>query len=216
MSEHFWGSTSILKIYGMEKTVPNPVEWQVFSVIQLKLLEIIQMKQVRHRNSISKVLGFCLVVLLAFSTSVSAQGDPAKGKQLFNANCAACHHLDRDMTGPSLRGVADRRDRDWLGSWIANSSKMIKEGDADAVALFDQWKTAMTAFPQLSAQDIDDILAHTSAPPPGGDDDDNEKVVVVQESGVDGNFLLGALILVLLVLVGMLVMREQDLKKHCG
>ena len=212
MSEHFWGSTSILEIYGMEKTVPNPVKWQVFSVIQLKLLEIIQMKQVRHRNSISKVLGFCLVVLLAFSTSVSAQGDPAKGKQLFNANCAACHHLDRDMTGPSLRGVADRRDRDWLGSWIANSSKMIKEGDADAVALFDQWKTAMTAFPQLSAQDIDDILAHTSAPPPGGDDDDNEKVVVVQESGVDGNFLLGALILVLLVLVGMLIMVNKTLK----
>ena len=55
------------------------------------------MKQVKYRYSTSKILGLCLVVLLAFSNSIFAQGDPAKGKQLFNTNCAACHKLDKVM-----------------------------------------------------------------------------------------------------------------------
>ena len=63
------------------------------------------MKQVKHRYSTSKVLSLCLAILLAFSTSVFAQGDPAAGKSLFNANCAACHKLDKPMTGPALRNV---------------------------------------------------------------------------------------------------------------
>lgn len=32
--------------------------------------------------------------------------DVQKGKQIFNANCAACHKLDARGTGPALRDVA--------------------------------------------------------------------------------------------------------------
>ncbi|MFD2916950.1 c-type cytochrome [Psychroserpens luteus] len=27
-------------------------------------------------------------------------------KKLFNANCASCHKLDKNMAGPALRGIA--------------------------------------------------------------------------------------------------------------
>ena len=126
------------------------------------------MKQVKHRNSTSKVLGFCLAVMLAFSTSIFAQGDPVAGKALFNSNCAACHKLDKKMTGPALRGVVDRiDDKDWLYSWIRNSAKMVKSGDPYAVKIFAEYNnTAMTAFPQFSDADIDNILAYTSSTPP--------------------------------------------------
>ena len=32
--------------------------------------------------------------------------DAQKGKQIFNANCAACHKLDAIATAPALRGIA--------------------------------------------------------------------------------------------------------------
>ena len=58
----------------------------------------------------------------------AAGGDVAAGKALFNANCAACHKLDDKMTGPALRGVAERRDRAWLGKWIKDSKALIASG----------------------------------------------------------------------------------------
>ena len=170
------------------------------------------MKQVKHRNSTSKVLGFCLAIMLAFSTSIFAQGDVVAGKALFNSNCAACHKLDKDMTGPALRGVAERLEKDWLYDWIRNSSKMIKAGDPYAVEIFEKYnKTAMTAFPQFSDADLDNILAYTSAPAPA------PPVAVVSPGstgggdGVSTDIVLGLLALVLLVLAAMLVMVTKTL-----
>jgi mono/diheme cytochrome c family protein len=171
------------------------------------------MKQVKHRNSTSKVLGFCLAVMLAFSTSIFAQGDAAAGKSLFNSNCAACHKLDKDMTGPALRGITERLDKDWLSSWIRNSSKMIKAGDSYAVEVFEKYnKTPMTAFPQFSDADIDNILAYTAQPIP-------VKVAVAPVAGgaasggdgVSADIVLGLLALVLVVLAVMLFMVTKTL-----
>ena len=111
------------------------------------------MKQVKYRNSVSKLRLFGSVFLLAFSLSLFAQdGDPAKGKSLFNTNCAACHNLDKKMTGPALRGVEARLandeglDRNWLNSWIRNSSALIKSGDTYANKIYAEYNgAAMTA-----------------------------------------------------------------------
>ena len=130
------------------------------------------MKQVIYRNLTSKILYLGFILLLTFSTSLNAQdGDAGNGKSLFNSNCAACHKLDAKMTGPALRNVEalleeEGKDRAWINKWIRNSSAVIKSGDAYAVKLYNEYgKTAMTAFPQLSDQDISDILAYTAAPP---------------------------------------------------
>ena len=43
---------------------------------------------------------------------------------------------------------------------------MIKSGDERAVAIWEEWnKAAMNAFPQLSNEDIDNILAYTDYVP---------------------------------------------------
>ena len=52
------------------------------------------MKKVNRRNSISRILGIALALMLAFSTSLFAQEDAKAGEALFKANCAACHKLD--------------------------------------------------------------------------------------------------------------------------
>ena len=99
------------------------------------------MKKVGNHNSISRIYIFSLAFLLSFSLTSTAQtppaaattatvtavapvggADPVKGKELFNANCAACHKLDAKATGPMLRGIAAKYDKAWLYKWIRNSS----------------------------------------------------------------------------------------------
>ena len=129
------------------------------------------MKQVIHRGLGKNILRFGLVILLAFTTSLTAQdaGDPAQGKALFNTNCAACHSLDKKMVGPALRHVETKLsddqglDRDWIYKWIRNSSGVIKSGDSYAKKIYDEYSgAAMTAFPQLSDADLNNILAYTA------------------------------------------------------
>ncbi len=90
-----------------------------------------------------------------------------EGKTIFNANCASCHKLYKKAVGPALAGVADKYERDWLYSWIKNSAALIASGDAQAVAVYNEYGQAnMNAFPQLSNEDIDKILEYTSIPKP--------------------------------------------------
>jgi mono/diheme cytochrome c family protein len=201
------------------------------------------MKKVGNHNSISRINSLGLALMLTFSMSTFAQempattaapvakvdapatasaapasaagGDAVKGKELFNANCAACHNLDRKMTGPALRGVTGRHKKDWFYGWIKNSSALIKAGDPDAVKLFaENGQSVMTAFPQLSNGDIDNILAYTDevkvdppAPVPG-------TVVATNEGGgISNNIILGALALVMGMLVVMLFLVNNVLTK---
>ncbi len=128
------------------------------------------MEKVIRRKLGKNVLRLGLIFLLMSTFSLSAQeGDPAKGKSLFNANCAACHQLDKKMTGPALRKVEQRLsdeqglDRDWIYAWIRNSSGIIKSGDAYANKIYNEFAgAAMTAFPQLSDEDLNNILAYTA------------------------------------------------------
>ena len=38
-------------------------------------------------------------------TIVEISKDKREGRKLFNANCAACHKLDKHSTGPALRNI---------------------------------------------------------------------------------------------------------------
>ncbi|ETN94401.1 c-type cytochrome [Zhouia amylolytica] len=177
------------------------------------------MKKVVHRNSTSRILGIGLALMLMFSTSLFAQdGDPAKGKQLFNANCAACHNLDRKMTGPALRGVGDKYEKQWLYDWIHNSAAMVKAGDPQAVAVFEEYNgSPMTAFPQLSEEDIDNIIAYAMEPKPEPAQPAAGAVADAGSaggsSGFSNNVILAALVLVFGVLVVMLYLVNKTLKR---
>ena len=92
---------------------------------------------------------------------------------------------------------------------------MVKAGDPQAVAIYEEYnKSVMTAFPQLSNEDIDKILAYTDYTPPapavpaavattasGGGDDTSSTLI------------LGVLVLVLLVLITMLYLVNSTLRK---
>jgi cytochrome c len=54
-----------------------------------------------------RILAVCLVS--AYSVSVFAKGDPARGEQLYQSRCGACHSVDDNGPGPRHRGVFGRK-----------------------------------------------------------------------------------------------------------
>lgn len=179
------------------------------------------MNHVIYRNLTSNILSFGFILFFTFSFALHAQeGDPVNGKSLFNANCAACHRLNKPMTGPALANVEQRLydeeglDREWINKWIRNSSSLIKSGDAYAVKVYNEWdKVAMNAFPQLSDQDISDILAYTAAPPPAPVDAAAGQQVVVQEPGISNEIILGALAVLFALLAMALIIVKRTLNR---
>jgi cytochrome c2 len=146
--------------------------------------------------------------------------DAKLGEALFKANCASCHKLYKKAVGPALFGVSERRDREWLYKWIVNSAELIASGDAEAVAIYNEYgQSNMNAFPQLSRTDIDNILAYTDTPKP-------EPTAAVADPGTGGggavdngatnNLILGALAIVLLLLVVLLVVVNNTLKRFAA
>lgn len=79
---------------------------------------------------------------------------------IFGKRCTACHTYGKGVkVGPDLKGVNDRRKRDWLHKFIHASSQVIKSGDPTATALFTQFKQQrMPDWVDLSDKQIDDIL----------------------------------------------------------
>ncbi|TBW30144.1 c-type cytochrome [Gramella sp. KN1008] len=203
------------------------------------------MKKVIYRHSTSRKLLFSVAFLFSFTLIGFAQegasqdttaaagadteaaagqdsgstglGDPAAGKELFNSLCAACHKPYSESIGPALHGVTDRRDMEWLQSWIKNSAAMIASGDQEAVQVYEEYnQTAMPAFPQLSNEDIDNILAYVEQPKPepkaaasgaaGGDASQSGG------GGISVNVILGILVFVLVVLLIVLFLVNKTLR----
>jgi cytochrome c551/c552 len=120
------------------------------------------MRSVKKHHLIKRLL-ISLVFLVTFSI-IAQEGDPLKGKELFKANCAACHALETKLVGPPMKNIGKKRDQQWLIKWVKDSQAFIKSGDKDAIAIFEEYnKIPMTAFPNLSNQDIIDIVAYADS-----------------------------------------------------
>ena len=156
-----------------------------------------------------------LVALLLPSLSISQEADIQAAKSLFNANCAACHQLNRKAVGPALSGVTEKYDKEWLYSWIRNGTQMIKDGDPQAVAIWEEYNRAvMTNYPQFSDEQIDNILAYTNFTPPPP----TNTTAVTAESSSQGssislNIILAVTILIFTILIVMLFLVQRTLIK---
>ena len=158
----------------------------------------------RYRKIFNSIFtSIFLVVLL----SINVQSFAQDGEALFKANCASCHKIDKDFTGPKLQGWKDRvPGGEWIYKWVANSA-ILKETDAYAKALYAQWKVPMTPFPQLKKEEVDAIMKYVDdwAPPvaPTG--------TTAPES--DDSLLFGILTLVLALIAFILLQVNSNLRK---
>ena len=163
----------------------------------------------------------------------AAAADPAiidAGASLFKNNCAVCHSAGSEViVGPGLQGVTDRRNDAWLHSWIKNSQALIQTGDAEAVAVYEQFKKqAMPSF-AFSDDEISSILAYiesgqgaptSAAVPttvggvPGNEAGDNIGTDAIGAIGPYLDIVLVVLIVVLIVLVVTLLLITSLLKSY--
>jgi len=181
-------------------------------VVKTSLLKVIL--KLFRQVSVSQAL--TVLFLFSFSINISAQEiDIAKGKSLFNANCASCHKLNRNLVGPALKGVSAKYEKEWLYSWIKNSAALIKSGDDQAVAIYEEYnKVAMNAFPQLSNEDIDNILAYTDYVPEPvvAANTGAEAISSSNDSSLTNDIVLVLLTIVLLVLITTLFLVTKTLR----
>ena len=180
------------------------------------------MKSVNHHSRLTKTLvrslAFFLVFLVSFS-AFSQDVDEARqkeGKKLFKSLCASCHKLDKKLVGPALAGIEDKRTNEWLKAWIKDNAALRASGDKDAIAIFEEYNGSnMTAFPQLTDQNVDDILYYTTvgelkkAPVAGAE-------VTGQPQGDQAPqwliYILAAAIVVAFLIIGSLLKTISELK----
>ena len=116
------------------------------------------MSSYKSRFSLSK-LTFTLAAL-ALSVLFSNKAQAQDGEELFKTYCNSCHLLSaQSSTGPGLAGITDKRTKEWLVSWITNSTEFIATGDEDAVQIFEEFnKVVMPPFTQLTEAEIVSVI----------------------------------------------------------
>lgn len=160
------------------------------------------------RKHFVSVLVLCVGMIASLSVRAA---DPSKGKALFQQNCASCHNVHKQVTGPALKDVESRwSDKKLLHQWIHNSASVIAAGDPYAVNLYNQFnKQAMTPFPSFTDGDIDDILAYIAEE---GKKDVTVKVATTGTAGAGGedsgnNSLLFGIVTLILAVVALILMQ---------
>ena len=90
------------------------------------------------------------------TTPAAPSGDAASGEALFTSNgCSACHSTGSDtVVGPGLGGVKDRAASQGGDSYLTESIK------SPAAVLVEGFGPLMPTFPQLTDQNVADLVAY--------------------------------------------------------
>jgi len=169
-----------------------------------------------------KVLSlFALLLITSINISFAQSAD--LGESLFSSNCASCHYLgdeDKKLIGPGLAGhINDKYTTEWLYSWIKNSSDLIASGDEQAIEVYEKYnKSQMTAFPQFSNEDIDNILAYIEQGPKVSVSESGSETVEANNSGTstESKTLMAVAFAIILLSLFVLVKVKNVLKDAKG
>ncbi|MBB1282979.1 cytochrome c [Flavisolibacter sp. BT320] len=105
-------------------------------------------------------------LFFALITSLLLQAAPPveEGKTIFTSRCAGCHNVNKQVLGPALAGVDQRRSMDWIVNFVQSSQALIQSGDKDAVALFKQFNNIpMPDHKDLTADQIKNVVSYIQA-----------------------------------------------------
>lgn len=160
---------------------------------------------------ISKAASFFIFIFL-----IGQVAKAQDGQGLFTQNCASCHAINKDLTGPKLAGVESRwPSKDLLRLWIKNWNKAVATGDSYATQMAASTPNVMQTFEHFSDAEVDAILAFiakapaapaaTTAPAQG------QQGATYDES--DNSILYGVLTLILAVIALVLLQVNANLRK---
>ena len=123
-------------------------------------------------RSIAYILPFTTFIL-SHPIEVRSQDQADQGRETFQTLCSACHTIGGGaLVGPDLKGVDERRSEEWIIGFVQHSQQIVASGDADAVALFEEFNRIPMPDQPLNEQEILAVLdyvrgtATTGEPPP--------------------------------------------------
>jgi len=140
--------------------------------------------------------------------------DAAAGKTIFMSKCASCHNVLKKGTGPALAGLEERHkwaDHKELLAWINNPAAYMAK-DPYTQGLKAEYGSMMTAFADVTLQDVDNIVAYVNeaakpAPAPAAGSGE-----AVEEGG--GNSVFFGIISLLLGVIALILMQvNSNLRK---
>jgi cytochrome c551/c552 len=112
----------------------------------------------------TKISILSTVILLSISVTSSYSQD---GATLYKNTCGACHTVGKGkLVGPDLIDVNTKHSQEWLLSWVKSSQTMVKKGDKEAVAVFNEnFMIPMPdqAIPEGDIKAILNFIVETSA-----------------------------------------------------
>ena len=167
-----------------------------------------------HRANVKRTLLSALFfLLLSVGNKLAAQD----GKSIFQNNCASCHSVTKDLTGPALAGVTTRGPwtvRKNIYAWVHNPSKFMATNPYTQ-GLKAKFGIVMTPFADLSEKEIDAVIdyvnktAAAAAAQPQGSPVNGAQVVDEK----DNSILYGVLTLILAVVALIMLQVNSNLKK---
>jgi cytochrome c oxidase cbb3-type subunit 3 len=110
-----------------------------------------------------------IYILIVAALGNTSNAVAQEGEQLFKSRCNTCHQIDKNSTGPKLKGVkqkwADAGEGENLYAWISNSTELIASGKSQlAKDIAGYSPTAMPAQTVTNAE-VDAIFEYIENPP---------------------------------------------------
>jgi len=115
---------------------------------------------------VSTAVAVCTVVLGVTSSASPAEAaqESAQGQETFQTMCAMCHTLGGGrLVGPDLLGVHERRSEEWIIRFVQHSQEMVAEGDADAIAISEEYLGMVMPDQPLSDDQVRGVIAYIRA-----------------------------------------------------
>lgn len=102
--------------------------------------------------------------VLAILASISHSQDgwtQEPGAQIFQRSCSACHTIGGGrLIGPDLAGMHEKRSQEWLERFVKSPQSMINAGDAEAVALLEEYNNMLMPDSIASEEEIRQVLSY--------------------------------------------------------
>lgn len=115
-----------------------------------------------------QITRWCGTVLLVAALSPRTTAQVSEETiNFFKLNCTSCHTIGGGrLAGPDLKGVTDRRERDWLVAFVQDPKAVIDKGDPEAQKMVTEAKgVVMPTLPTMTrarAEKILDMIAAES------------------------------------------------------
>jgi len=112
-----------------------------------------------------------LFQMLAFITAYNLTLFAQDGEKLFKSRCASCHMIDKNSTGPALKGVKAKWESagegEMLYEWVTNPTNLLASGKSQSAKAIEGFSPTIMSPQAVTNEEIDAIFKHidTYVPP---------------------------------------------------